>query len=145
LGQTVLAFQQKPRILVVEDSLLLADMVCDVLVEAGMEPVGPVPRVETALRIACDVALDGAIIDIKLGADDTFPVCRVLKERGVPFVFFSGLKRGALPAEFREVPLVTKAIEGASLRDVVLALLTDAKPSTTPGALENSSHLRYRG
>lgn len=39
------------RILVVEDEFIVAAMLCDVLEDAGAEPLGPVGRVEDALEI----------------------------------------------------------------------------------------------
>ena len=128
MGSTVSLFHRKPRMLVVEDSLLLADMICELLGDFEIEPVGPVPTVGTALRLARVLDLDGAVMDIRVRDENTFPVCRLLTAQGVPFVFLTGTRRGAIPNEFREVPIVAKPFEAAALLDAVQAML----PATAP-------------
>ena len=105
--------------------MLLADMICDVLKDFGIEPVGPVPTVRAALRMVDSLDLDGAVMDIRVRDENTFPVCRLLRAQGVPFVFLTGTRRGAIPNEFREVPIVAKPFEAATLLDAVQAMVPD--------------------
>ena len=39
-----------PKILVVEDNYLLAEVICDFVAECGMHPVGPATDLERGLR-----------------------------------------------------------------------------------------------
>ena len=81
---------------------------------------------DSAILMARDLSLDGAVLDMKLLEESIFPVCRRLRARGVPFLFMTGSKVTALPAEFQDVPMVAKPFEERSLREAVLALLPGA-------------------
>ena len=121
-------FQRKPRILVVEDSLLLADFVCDLLRDSGTEPVGPVATVAGALRIVRDHDLDAAFLDVKVLDGTTFAVCRALQARNVPFAFLSGTKQEVLPIQFIDVPIVAKPFEWTSLQRAIVQMLKQYGP-----------------
>jgi CheY-like chemotaxis protein len=88
------ALRQKPlhgrRILIVEDSGLLASGFEAILKDAGAEVVGPALRLEAAERLAEDETLSGALLDIRLDGDEAWSVARLLDRKGVPFVFLSG-------------------------------------------------------
>ncbi len=97
------------RILVVEDNALVADMIADILVMAGAEVVGPTGWVATALELAGDGRLHGALLDVNLHGDPSFPVAAVLRQRGIPFIFLTGYgEPDALPPVFRGVPRLIK-------------------------------------
>ena len=63
------------RVLVCDDNLLIADAVAEFLRECGLEPIGPVGGLESAMQMARERALDGAILDINLGGRPCFPIC----------------------------------------------------------------------
>ena len=66
------------RVLVCDDNLLMAEVICDFLRECSLEPI-PVGELESALHIARIRALDGAILDINLKAGRVsryVPSCR---------------------------------------------------------------------
>ncbi|HTP83396.1 MAG TPA: response regulator [Alphaproteobacteria bacterium] len=96
------------RILVVEDDLMIAMLIDDVLKEAGCEVVGPLPRLAPALQAASTERLDGAVLDINLAGELVSPVADRLIERGVPFLFLTGYGWHMLPERFHTRPLVTK-------------------------------------
>ena len=109
--------RRRPRILLVEDELLIALSVESMLAELGYAVVGPVARLDEAIECARGEAeLDGALLDISLGRDDVFPVAEVLAERGVPFVFASGYTGGALPDRFRGRPHLQKPFSMRQLK-----------------------------
>ncbi len=111
------------RILVVEDELMIAMLIDDVLKEAGCEVVGPMPRLAPALQAAStEPRLDGALLDINLAGELVSPVADRLIERGVPFVFLTGYGWHMLPERFHSYPLVTKPCR----QDLLLATLTAA-------------------
>jgi CheY-like chemotaxis protein len=112
-----------PKILVAEDSYLLAEVIGDYLRDCGMEPVGPVGRLEEACNFARERALDAAVLDVKLGDFLCFPVASVLVSRGIPFVFFTGYSGKALiPPAFREAPLVCKPCDAEALVEAINSL-----------------------
>src|SRR3981189_788666 len=99
------------RGLVCDDNLLMADVVGEFLRECGLEPMGPVGRLESAMHMARERALDGAILDITLKGRPCFPVCAILSARRIPFIFLTGYPLAAIPIEYRGAPLVAKPFE----------------------------------
>jgi DNA-binding response OmpR family regulator len=111
-------------ILIVEDSYLLAELLCDFLRDYGMEPIGPSGRMQDGCRLARHGALDGAILDMALGEGRCFPIAAILKARKIPFIFLTGCREKSLISlEFCSAPLVRKPFEddelGAAL-DLIL-------------------------
>jgi DNA-binding response OmpR family regulator len=72
------------RVLVCDDNLLMAEVVAEFLRECGLEPVGPVGLLESAMQMERERALDGAILDINLGGRPCFPICAILSARRIP-------------------------------------------------------------
>ena len=108
------------RILVVEDTLLIADLIAEELTGHGCEVVGPVARVKAALRCVQERELDGALLDVNLGGEMCFPIAEALQKRGVPFVFITGYDAPeAVPARFQDVRRLTKPFDMSLLPDVL--------------------------
>lgn len=104
------------RILVVEDNFLAAEVVRDVLENNGCRVIGPVGRIENGLRLAEHEELDGAILDVNLNGDWSFPIAWALRHRGVPFIFLTGYDDAAIiPAELRPAPRLGKPVLGQQL------------------------------
>jgi len=78
------------RILVVEDSFLIATLTIKVLDHLGWVGVGPATRKSKALALAQSEMLDAALLDIDLDGETSWDVALVLKTRGIPFVFSTG-------------------------------------------------------
>ncbi len=96
------------RILVVEDDMMIAVLIEQVLQELGCVVVGPVGKLDAALRLAGSEALDAAILDVNIRGSEVYPVAERLRTRGVPFVLASGYGDWALPEAFRNQPRLTK-------------------------------------
>jgi CheY-like chemotaxis protein len=113
------------RILVVEDVVLVAEVICDELEYCGCTIVGPVTRLQPAVALARNEALlDGAVLDLRLDGELSFPVCAVLRERGIPFVFLTGYDDGAVfPPEYERVPRLQKPLRGPEFIAFVTAHL----------------------
>ena len=78
---------QGARILVVEDDMMIAIMVEDMLADFGCEVVGPANTLSLALTMASDaVGLTAAILDVHLGAESVFPLADLLRAQGVPLI-----------------------------------------------------------
>lgn len=100
------------RILVVEDSVLVADTICDLLAEHRCQVVGPAGNLERGWKLAREEALDGAVLDVNLGGVLSFPIAGTLSERGIPFLFLTGYDDiSVMPPEFRAVQRVTKPFD----------------------------------
>ena len=97
------------RVLVVEDSLLVAEVIAETLESSGCTVVGPIGRLQRAIPVAREEKLSGAVLDVNLAGEFCFPVAAVLAERGVPFLFLTGYGDiDALPPEFRNTPVIRK-------------------------------------
>src|SRR4051812_47084600 len=78
------------RILVVEDEVMIAMLMEDMLTDLGYEVVGPAMRLEDGLALATTADLDMAVLDVNLNGRRSTPIAEVLTSRGVPFVFATG-------------------------------------------------------
>jgi DNA-binding response OmpR family regulator len=73
----------------VEDDILIAMELEDVLRQQGFEVMGPVPSVEAALRSVQEGRPDAAVLDVSLRGKRVTPVAEVLLAMKVPFVLTS--------------------------------------------------------
>jgi CheY-like chemotaxis protein len=96
------------KVLIVEDSYLLALTLEDMLTEAGAEVVGIAPSVAIALKAMEDHTIDIACLDINLGSETSFPIADALALRGIPFVFVSACEADVVPPAHRYRPFVSK-------------------------------------
>src|SRR6266496_2006185 len=87
----------RPRILVVEDEALIAITMQDYLKELGCECIGPFFAMETALPIARIEILDAALLDVRIGGDESYELAEILASRGIPFGFATGFLHLGLP------------------------------------------------
>lgn len=86
------------RILVVEDEYFIAQKLALEIQEQGDDVIGPFGNVHDAV-LNIDKA-DAAILDIKLGIDDSFAIAELLRIRERPFLFLTGYDRSILPPKF---------------------------------------------
>jgi len=104
------------RVLVVEDSLLVAEVIAETLQSHGCDVVGPISRLQRALSVARAEPLHGALLDVNLAGEFCFPIATALEARGVPFIFLTGYgDLDALPPEFQAKPLVGKPFVSSEL------------------------------
>ncbi|WP_042246912.1 response regulator [Paracoccus sp. PAMC 22219] len=96
------------RVLIVEDEMLVAMLLEDMLVDLGHEPVGPVMRVDAALQAVAEETFDMAVLDINLAGKVSFPVAEKLASLGIPFMFASGYGKAGLIAAFSDFPVLQK-------------------------------------
>ncbi|MEB3416532.1 HWE histidine kinase domain-containing protein [Alteriqipengyuania sp. WL0013] len=98
----------KERMLLVEDSMLIALDAEDQLRDMGVGEVVLAASNNAALR-ALDEGITIAMLDFNLGDETSLPIAEKLREKGVPFFFASGYGAGdVLPAEFADVHVITK-------------------------------------
>src|SRR5919109_1245805 len=112
-----------PRVLLVEDDVVLAMRMMGLLEDMGSAPVGPVSSVVTALPIALHEQLDAALLDVRLVDHSVEPVADVLERRGVPFSFVTAYARDQLPPRLRRRPYIEKPFTDRQLRAIAAFLL----------------------
>ncbi len=96
------------RILVVEDDMLIALFIEDVLHDLGCIVVGPASKLDRAMQLAKDEVFDAAILDVTIRGGQVFPAAEILRSRGVPFVLASGYGDWALPVSLQGQSRLTK-------------------------------------
>ena len=122
------------RVLIVEDSYLLALTLEDMLTEAGAAVVAIAPSVAVALQAMGQQTIDIACLDINLGYETSFPVADALAMRGIPFVFVSAYEPDVVPPAHRHRPFVGKIEAHLSLVSACQQCLRQAEspPSSKP-------------
>lgn len=116
-----------PRVLIVEDEPLIAMTVEDMLVELGYDVAGVVARVDEAIAFIERERIDGALLDVNVGAERIDRVADLLASKGCPFVFATGDGLAGLPASHAGRPYVAKPFRMADLEkalETALAMVT---------------------
>src|ERR1700682_4119032 len=85
------------KVLVLEDFSPIAELIEDMLLQAGAIVVGTAESVALPLHVLATQAVDLACLDINLGDETSFPVADELASRGIPFVFVTAYGAGILP------------------------------------------------
>ena len=102
-------------VLVVEDVAVLAWLVCDVLIEAGAEVVGPVPDVSGAVTLLQNQRVDAAVLDVNLDGETADPIADILATQGVPFLFLTGHAPGDIAGRHAARPVLSKPVRATTL------------------------------
>jgi CheY-like chemotaxis protein len=99
---------QGVRVLLVEDQMIVAMHIEDMLQAAGCTVVGPVGTLQAAIAMAREEPLDVAILDVNLDGDKVYPAAEELLSRGIPFILATGFGELALPEKWRYRPRLSK-------------------------------------
>lgn len=118
------------KILIVEDEPTIALSLASAVAHAGGVAVGPTATVAASFALMADQALDGALLDIRLRGETSFPLADVLAVLGIPFVFVSGLSSALMPYTHRDRPLFDKPYEE---HDVIATLARLLRPAASSG------------
>jgi CheY-like chemotaxis protein len=114
---------RRARIMIVEDEWTLAMDLAGQLEDAGYEILGPTPHPENAKAIMDCELVDGALLDIALGASSSYPIAEALMQRGIPFAFVSAYTTAALRPDFQKHLLISKPVGRALLVQTVEDLI----------------------
>lgn len=116
-----MATLQDLRILVVEDELIIALNLEDMLGSFGCEVVGPYAHIAEAEQAARVERLDGALLDVNVRGRLVYPVAEILLARNIPVLFCSGYSdTSIMPARFAGVPQMSKPYAESSLREAMM-------------------------
>ncbi len=116
------------RVLLVEDSLIIAMDAEDILLKLGANSVATASSVPQALAELRGERPTAAILDINLGSETSMPIADRLHALGVPFLFATGYgEQAQLPAIHAQVPVLQKpyTIEGVAKALATLLGRTD--------------------
>lgn len=113
------------RVLIVEDSPVIAEDTAQMLVEIGCFVVGPATNMHDARQLAEKEQIDAAVVDVNIRGGKVYPVLRILEDRGIPFVLTSGYADWSMPDEWQDRPRVGKPYNPLMLREKLIELLAD--------------------
>jgi DNA-binding response OmpR family regulator len=102
-------------VLIVEDEMLVAMNIEDMLLDLGHEVAGIASRLAPGLALARDAAIDAAILDVNLAGEPSFPIAELLEERGVPFLFATGYGVQGIDERYRGRTVLQKPFRLADL------------------------------
>lgn len=111
------------RILLIEDEILIALDIADMLTSAGAEVVGPYTSLAQALEAARMQTADLAMLDIDLNGEEVFPAANLLRTRDIPFIFYTGQpEREALRTDFADISVCIKPLSSQRLIDTLVRI-----------------------
>jgi CheY-like chemotaxis protein len=112
---------EEPRILVVEDSGLVARALEMMLADLGYHVVGPAPTSAAALELLGQQQPQAALLDLYLEETTSQAVASALLERRIPFALLTG-RLGPAPDGLGDVPVLTKPIDRRQLAETLAGL-----------------------
>lgn len=115
---------QVPRILVVEDELMIVLMLESLLLEAGFEVADVATKVEAALAFVEAGAFDVAILDANLAGVSSAPVAAALTARSIPFLVVSGYATAQQNGAFAAGLHVQKPFQTETLIEALRSILS---------------------
>lgn len=125
--------QTAKRVLIVEDEILLAMHLEDMLTDLGHEIAGQATRIDEALELAREIDIDFAILDINVAGMKSFPVADILRQRGIPFAFASGYGAEGFLDGYRDEPALRKPYSYEDLERTIGRVLVDEPGQREPG------------
>ncbi|HKQ44465.1 MAG TPA: response regulator [Rhizomicrobium sp.] len=116
------------RVLIVEDEIVVALFLEDLLSEFGYEVAGVVGHLDDAMAHQPDY--DVAVLDVHLNGRNVFDFADALAARGTPFVFATGYGARGIPDRHCGRPVLQKPFRPDELKRA-LALVGETAPKSS--------------
>lgn len=129
------------NILVVEDNYLVAEMLRMAVEDAGFTVIGPAKNIEDSTRLASGTRLDGALLDVQLGGTQSFPIARLLKSHGVPFIFVTGYDASVVPSDLRDSPLMGKPVFVGEIARIAVENFAPARAGARAAGIDDAGRI----
>jgi CheY-like chemotaxis protein len=118
------------RVLVVEDEMMLAMLVEEMLADLGCTVVGPAHALASGLDLAGGGQIDVALLDVNLGGQPVFPIADALRAKGVPVIFCTGYGKTGLRDVDHGAQVLQKPFRAADLANALSQALGASTPSS---------------
>ena len=115
------------RILIVEDEIIVAMFMEDVLAELGYEVAGVVSHLDEAMKRALD--FDIAVLDVHLNGRNVFDFADKLTAEEIPFIFATGYGERGIPERHRGCLVLQKPFQPDDLKRALEKLVQHAPSS----------------
>lgn len=104
-------------VMIVEDEMLVALDLQDIVEEAGLTAGGPYETVQETLEALTLSWPDCAILDVRLRDAEVFPAADRLRDAGIPLIFHSGhADEGELRTRYPAAQICAKPSSPSALR-----------------------------
>jgi len=113
------------RVLIVEDEIIVALFLEDLLTEFGYEVAGVAGQLDDAMARAPDY--DVAVLDVHLNGRDVFDFADNLAARGTPFVFATGYGERGIPERHSGRPVLQKPFQPGELKRALAQITAPGK------------------
>ena len=120
---TPIPFPRGPRVLIVEDELLVALEIERALLSGGFTVAGFAARAEAAIRMVEEHGCEAAVLDLRLADGTSLAIGEMLAKRSIPFVVLTAYSREQLPTEMKAVAYLHKPLHGDALVERLRGLL----------------------
>lgn len=117
------------RVMVVEDEILVAMLIEDILVDEQCVVLGPYGDLDEALKAARTERMDLALLDMNLRGRLSLPLAELLTQRGIPFLLLTGYGEGAgqmMSAKAHSWPICAKPFTSQGLVSAISGLMSRA-------------------
>jgi CheY-like chemotaxis protein len=115
--------ERRLRILIVEDEMLVAMNIEDMLLDLGHEVAGLASRLEPALSLAQEADFDGAMLDVNLAGEPSLPGCQDPSGAWDPVPLRDGYGIKGIVEEYRAAPVLQKPFRAADLGQALKLML----------------------
>jgi CheY-like chemotaxis protein len=112
------------RVLIVEDEIIVALFLEDLLAEFGYDVAGVVSDLDAAMARAQDY--DAAVLDVHLNGRPVFDFADALAARNTPFVFATGYGERGIPERHCGRPVLQKPFRPGDLQRVLAQIAPQA-------------------
>ena len=121
-------------VFVIEDEPIVAFDLRVTLEEAGAKVIGPAMSLRQAEALSSEEHISVALLDVRLGKADVFPVAAKLWDRGIPLVFHTGHGTPeVLLARWPGSEVLTKPTRSDVLLSTIAGLFRKARPLSPTG------------
>lgn len=115
------------RVLLVEDTWIIAQSYADLLVPLGIYVIGPAVNVSEATRLMAGASIDAALVDMNLQGEMANGLVDALHQRGVPTIIITGYEViGAIGEKANAV--LKKPIRAEQLIKTLRGIATGVRP-----------------
>ena len=110
------------RILIVEDEVVVAMLIEDMVTELGYQVGAMAAHVGDAIALVERDSFDFAILDVHLNGKEVFPLADILMKRRIPFMFATAFGARGIPPAYVQYPVLQKPFSSLELKRALLRL-----------------------
>ncbi len=111
------------KVLVVEDEMMIAILIEDMLDELGCTIVGPATNVPRALDLIDTPQVEVAVLDLNLDGQDTYAIADALQRKNLPFIFATGYGAAGLRKEYASRLVLQKPFQISDFESALMEAL----------------------